>query len=176
MTEQEAAHAAMVLKRLNSNPLYAYYYKQPIHAVDPLRPTQLEVDHSRYTVLYNIESYRESLDTTGEIIKSPGSAARAIQCKSIRPSMSFIGYGGIIRKHDYDDIANEEARITPTIHRYHPDTDFNDHDVFTKLTPANRSLAVDKYTKSNKTFEIERLRILTLNASLLTFFKNASKG
>ena len=85
MTEQEAAHAAMVLKRLNSNPLYAYYYKQPIHAVDPLRPTQLEVDHSRYTVLYNIESYRESLDTTGEIIKSPGSAARAIQCKSIRP-------------------------------------------------------------------------------------------
>ena len=51
MTEQEAAHAAMVLKRLNSNPLYAYHYKQPIHAVDPLRPTQLEVDRSRYTVL-----------------------------------------------------------------------------------------------------------------------------
>ena len=42
MTEQ--AHAAMVLKRLNSNSLYAYHYKQPIHAVDPLRPTQLEVD------------------------------------------------------------------------------------------------------------------------------------
>jgi len=51
-----------------------------------------------------------------------------------------------IRKHDYDDIANEEARITPSIYRYHPDTDLTDHDVFTKLTPANRSLAVDKYT------------------------------
>jgi hypothetical protein len=38
MIEQEAAHAAMVLKKLNSNPLYAYHYKQPIHAVDPLRP------------------------------------------------------------------------------------------------------------------------------------------
>ena len=98
--------------------------------------------------------------------------------------MSFVGYGGIIdqetedasnvaciRKHDYDDIANEESRITPTIYRYHPDTDLTDHDVYTKLTPANRSLAVDKHTKSNKTFEIERLRVLTLNTSLLTFFK-----
>ena len=97
--------------------------------------------------------------------------------------MSFIGYGGIIdqetedaanvvriRKHDCDDIANEESRITPTIHRYHPDTDLTDHDVI-KLIPANRTLAVDKYTKSNKTFEIDRLRVLTLNASLLTFFK-----
>ena len=72
MTEQEAAHAAMVLKRLNSNSLYAYHYKQPIHAVDPLRPTQLEVDRSRYTVLYNRESYEEYLDTTDETIKSPG--------------------------------------------------------------------------------------------------------
>jgi len=103
--------------------------------------------------------------------------------------MSFIGYGGIIdqettdaanvvriRKHDYGDIANEEARITPSIYRYHPDTDLTDHDVFTKLTPANRSLAVDKYTKSNKTFEIERLRVLTLNASLLTFFKECIEG
>ena len=55
MIEQEAAHAAMVLKKLNSNPLYAYHYKQPIHAVDPLRPklTHLEVDRLRYTVLYN---------------------------------------------------------------------------------------------------------------------------
>jgi hypothetical protein len=51
MTKQEAAHAAMVLKRLTSKPLYAYKYKQPIHAVDPLRPTQLEVDRSRYIVL-----------------------------------------------------------------------------------------------------------------------------
>ena len=103
--------------------------------------------------------------------------------------MSFIGYGGIIdpettdasnvvriRKHDYDDIANQESRITPTIYRYHPDTDLTDHDVYTKLTPANRSLAVDKYTKSNKTFEIERLRVLTLNASLLTFFKECIEG
>ena len=57
MTEQVAAHAAMVLKRLNSNPLYAYHYKQPIHAVDPLRPTQLEFDRSK--------SYEEFLDTTG---------------------------------------------------------------------------------------------------------------
>ena len=57
MTEQEAAHAAMVLERLNSNPLYAYHYKQPIHAVDPLRPTQLEFDRSK--------SYEEFLDTTG---------------------------------------------------------------------------------------------------------------
>jgi len=72
MTEQQAAHVAMVLKRLNSNPLYAYHYKQPIHAVDPLRPTQLEVDRSRYTVLYNRESYEEYLDTTDETIKSPG--------------------------------------------------------------------------------------------------------
>ena len=66
------------------------------------------------------------------------------------PSMSFIGYGGIIdqetddaanvvciRKHDYDDIANQESRITPSIQRYHPDTDLTDHDVYTKLTPAN---------------------------------------
>ena len=103
--------------------------------------------------------------------------------------MSFIGYGGIIdqetadaanvvriRKHDYDDIANQESRITPSIQRYHPDTDLTDHDVYTKLTPANRSLAVDKYTKSNKTFEIERLRVLTLNASLLTFFKECIEG
>ena len=179
----------MVLKRLNSNPLYAYHYKQPIHAVDPLRPTQLEVDRSRYTVLYNRESYEEYLDITGETIKSPGSAARAIQCKSIRPSMSFIGYGGIIdqettdasnvvriRKHDYDDIANQESRMTPSIQRYHPDTDLTDQDVHTKLTPANRSLAIDKYTKSNKTFEVERLRVLTLNASLLTFFKECIEG
>ena len=72
MTEQEAAHAAMVLKRLNSNPLYAYHYKQPIHAVDPLRPTQLEIDRSRYTVLYNRESYEEYLETTGETIKPLG--------------------------------------------------------------------------------------------------------
>jgi hypothetical protein len=76
--------------------------------------------------------------------------------------MSFIGYGGIIdqetvdatnviriRKHDYDDIANQESRITPMIQRYHPGTDLTDHDVFIKLTSANRSLAVDKYTKSN---------------------------
>ena len=189
MTEQEAAHAVMVLKRLNSNPLYAYHYKQPINAVDPLRPTQLEVDRSRYIVLYNRESYEEYLDITGETIKSPGSAARAIQCKSIRPSMSFIGYGGIIdqettdasnvvriRKHDYDDIANQESRMTPSIQRYHPDTDLTDQDVYTKLTPANRSLAIDKYTKSNKTFEVERLRVLTLNASLLTFFKECIEG
>jgi len=189
MTEQETAHAAMVLKRLNSNPLYAYHYKQPIHAVDPLRPTQLEIDRSRYTVLYNRESYEEYLDITSETIKPLGSAARAIQCKSIRPSMSFIGYGGIIdqettdasnvvriRKHDYDDIANEESRITPTIYRYNPATDITDHDVYAKLTPANRSLAVDKYTKSNKTFEVERLRVLTLNASLLTFFKDCIEG
>ena len=189
MIEQETAHAAMVLKRLNSNPLYAYHYTQPIHAVDPLRPTQLEVDRSRYTVLYNRESYEEYLDITGETIKSPGSAARAIQCKSIRPSMSFIGYGGIIdqettdasnvvriRKHDYDDIANQESRMTPSIQRYHPDTDLTDQDVYTKLTPANRSLAIDKYTKSNKTFEVERLRVLTLNASLLTFFKECIEG
>ena len=63
-----------------------------------------------------------------------------------------------------------------SIYRYHPDTDLTDHDVFTKLTPANRSLAVDRYTKSNKTFEIERIRVLTLNARLLTSSKNASKG
>jgi len=81
-----------------------------------------------------------------------------------------------IRKHDYDDIANQESRITPTIYRYNPDTDLTDQDVYTKLTPANRSLAVDKYTKSNKTFEIERLRVLTLNASLLTFFKECIEG
>ena len=35
---------------------------------------------------------------------------------------------------------------------------------------------MDKYTKSNKTFEIERLRVLTLNASLLTFFKECIEG
>ena len=118
MEAQMTVKAAMILKRLNSNPLYAYHYKQPpIHAVDPLRSTQLEVDRSRYIVLYNKESYEEYLDITGEGIKAAGSADRAIQCKSIRPSMSFIGYGGIIdqetenaanvvriRKHDYDDI------------------------------------------------------------------------
>ena len=133
----------MVLKRLNSNPLYAYHYKQPIHAVDPLRPTQLEAERSRYTVLYNKESYEEYLDITGEPIKAPGLAARAIQCKSIRPPMSFIGYGGIIdqetedavnvvriRKHDYDDIQD---------HSFYPTISYlTDHDVYTKLTPANR--------------------------------------
>ena len=78
--------------------------------------------------------------------------------------MSFIGYGGIIdqettdasnvvriRKHDYDEIANQESRINPTIYRYHPDTDLTDQDVYTKLTPANKSLAVDKYSTPSQT-------------------------
>jgi hypothetical protein len=189
MVEQEAAHAAMVLKRLNTNPLYAYMYNSPITAADPLRPTQLEIDNSREVILYNQESYEEYLGTIGELIKPAGSAARATQCSSIRPSQKFIGFGGIIdqetvdaanvvriRKFEYDDIADTESRITPTIQRYHASTDLTDLDIYLKLTPANRSLAVDKYTQSNKTFEKERTRVLALNASLLTLFKDCIEG
>jgi len=35
-------------------------------------------------------------------MKPPDSAARAIQCASIRPSMSFIGYRGIIDQETVD--------------------------------------------------------------------------
>ena len=68
MVEQETAHAAMVLKRLNTNPLYAYMYNSPITAADPLRPTQLEIDNSREVILYNQESYEEYLVTIRELI------------------------------------------------------------------------------------------------------------
>ena len=195
MTEQEAAHAAMVLKRLII--MVGSSRRTVIHCT----PTIIS-SLSMQSILYDLLNWKLIVHatpccTTKKATKntwtSQAKRSRHLvqqpEPSNASPSMSFIGYGGIIdqetddaanvvriRKHDCDDIANQESRITPSIQRYHPDTDLTDHDVYTKLTPANRSLAVDKYTKSNKTFEIERLRVLTLNASLLTFFKECIEG
>jgi len=120
--KEEKDHAEAVYKRMVSNSLYAYLYKKPIVAFNPLRPTQLEVDASRVRILYNQESYEAYLADKAEQIKAPGSVARNIQCHSIRPSPSYIGYGGNdenetneaewelrIRAHEYEEIAAHDA-------------------------------------------------------------------
>jgi len=142
-----------VIKKLKTNPLYAYYYKAPIIAVNPNRPMQLEIDQSKVVIYYNQESYEEYLTTKQEAIKAEGSAARLVQCASIPPSVAYLGYGDInpadaiaaqdvvrIRDHEYEDIALHESRISPTINRYIEGDTITE--VANKLSSINQSHAI----------------------------------
>jgi len=187
MVKEEKDHAEAVYKRMVSNSLYAYLYKKPIPAVDPIRPTQAEVDAARVRILYNQESYEAYLTDKAELIKAPGTAARHTQCQGIRPSPSYIGYGGNdenetfaaelelrIRAHEYEEIAAHDAKITPTIQRYYPGDD--DSEVLAKLSSSNKGHAIDAYSKSSKLYDAERTRINKLHAVILTFFQDSIEG
>jgi len=111
MQKEELDLAEILIKKLKTTPLFAYYYKAPIIAVNPDRPTQLEIDQSRMVIYYNQESYEEYLTSKQEAIKEEGSVARLAQCASIRPSAAYLGYGGI---NPADALAAQYVvRITP---------------------------------------------------------------
>lgn len=78
--ELEALLKASLLDEIRSNPLHAYKYKVPIIALDPLHPTQLELDNSRHRIPYPEYAYKRFLTSINDKLIKPGARnANAVQ-------------------------------------------------------------------------------------------------
>ena len=176
-----------ILDLLEKNPLYAYMYALPIVAVNPLYPTQQEIDASRVTIPYHKKTYIEYLRSINEDIEDLTTPERDEQYNSVRPSGQFIGFGSNdqandqaaigtmqIRPQSWNELAAREAARSPSIPRLEPNDDFAT--ISAKLLPDNLSQAINDYSRSSKHYQAERQRVADINASLLKFFIESVEG
>jgi hypothetical protein len=190
VTQSQLAEEKMItaiLDLLEKNPLYAYMYALPIVAVNPLYPTQQEIDASRVIIPYHKKTYIEYLRSINEDIEDVTTPERDEQYNSVRPSVQFIGFGSNdqandqaaigtvqIRSQSWNELATREARRSPSIPRLEPNDDFAT--ISAKLLPDNLSQAINDYSRSSKHYQAERQRVADINASLLKFFIESVEG
>jgi hypothetical protein len=144
-----------IMKEIEANELYAYFYATDIFAVVAHFPTSKEWVSSRCRLLYNQDTYINYLYKCGE--------------EEIRPCNHYIGYGSNslqeelevrnvvrIRSHQWRRLANKEVKVTPVIECLHP----NDtaETISIKLTEENKAHADTEFFKNSKHYEAETLR------------------
>ena len=138
---------------LEKNPLYAYMYAQPIMAVNPLYPTQQEIDASRVTIPYHKKTYIEYLRSINEDIEDLTNPERDEQYNSVRPTGQFIGFGSNdqandnaaigtvqIRSQSWNELAAKEAARSPSFPRLEPNDDFGT--ISAKLLPDDMMMMI----------------------------------
>ena len=177
----------LIWQQITDNELNAYLYAAPIIAVNPDFPTQEEINNSRTRILYNSNAYLAYLYKENEPEVPYDDVGRDIQCRSCRPSQNFIGYGSNnqheeleaqhvmrIRSSNWRELAEKEAKRTPSIDRLQPDDTIQS--ISLKLTNENRASADDAYSKSSKHYEADVAAVAKINASILKFLLTRIEG
>jgi hypothetical protein len=190
--ELEALLKASLLDEIRSNPLHAYKYKVPIIALDPLHPTQLELDNSRHRIPYPEYAYKRFLTSINDKLIKPGArnanaVQRARQYRATRPSPQYFGYGSddpaevieaedtkLIQQSEWPILVSSEVAIHPSIVRLVPEDTVES--ISFKLTQDRCTRAAEKYNSSHKLYEQESSRVKALHGKLKEFFVQAIEG